>query len=144
MDARLGAALSPLSPGIRVVPAARPTRPTYQDALIVDATSGEAAVYAGYGMRLCSPERPPTLFPAVRVYSVPFDEEADGSFIALLPACGKQYSAMRTHDSGLEVLVSVPVGPCNQPPTTKRVEFPGLPQPVKHAPVGLVSTNIGI
>ncbi len=127
-------------------PAARPTRPTDQNALIIDADTGAATIYQGYGVKTCPPATAPDLMPANATFSVPFEEQPDGWYLIYLPPCGvldlmmqgpAQGQQFDLADGELEIRVTVPIGPCGQPsPTTQRLHMPDWRQPVIHAPVG--------
>jgi len=115
-----------------------PRHPTYQDALIVDAQTGAVTAYLGSGLRSCDAE--PTLYQALALYSVPFEERTTGSSVVALPPCGHLFKISRgPYDKGLrdgevEMIAEVPLGPCHAAPTTQVVRL-DYQAPIIHAPV---------
>ena len=126
--------------------------PTNENALIIDAMTGAATMYLGYGIHVCPPAAPPVLEVARADYSVPFDVQPDGSLLVHLPPCGEMNGAGRGPSTGtggtlatgeFEVLAMVPIGPCAKPPSIVNFGSADQQLPIKHAPVGPIVRQDG-
>jgi hypothetical protein len=122
--------------------------PTNEDALIIDASTGAASIYFGYGIHLCPPPASPSLQPARAEYSAAFDVQPDGSLLVHMPPCAYVSGAPdRGPSSGIggilaagefQVLVTAPIGPCGRPGSVESIANPFQERPTKHAPVGQI------
>jgi hypothetical protein len=123
-------------------------RPTKEDALIIDASTGAASIYFGYGIHLCPPPSSPSLQPARAEYSVAFDVQPNGSLLVHMPPCADASGAPdRGPSSGIggtlaagefQVLVTAPIGPCGRPGSVESMANPYQERPTTHAPVGQI------
>jgi hypothetical protein len=126
--------------------------PTNENALIIDAMTGAATMYLGYGIHVCPPAALPVVEVARADYSVPFDVQPDGSLLVHLPPCGEMSGAGRGPSTGsggklaageFEVLATVPIGPCTKPPSIVNFGSADQQLPIKHAPVGPIVRQDG-
>jgi len=111
-----------------------PTAPTNEDAVIVDAVTGAATIYLGYGIHDCPPAAPPALQPARAEFSVPYDVQSDGSLLVRLPPCGELSGAPEKGPSRgtggtlaaneIEVLATAPIGPCGRKASVESIGNP--------------------
>ena len=87
------------------------------DAVIVDATSGVAAVYAGRHS-VCGRWTTPRLAPARRYWSVPWTQAGPTTVRVTLPPCGVVSGSGLSNDQ-MSVIAATPLNvPCASPPTT--------------------------
>jgi hypothetical protein len=115
-----------------------------QSAVIVDATTGEAAVYEGaYGF--CGGWTTPSIAGAARYESIPWTVVGDptdlSSYRVTIPGCS-QVAGSSASDSAMTIVAAEPVdGPCSASPTTGIVSGSVSASYADHAPVGLLCAN---
>ena len=115
-----------------------------QSAVIVDATTGDAAIYEGaYG--ICLGWTTPSIAGAARYESIPWTVVGDptdlSSYRVAVPGCS-QVAGSSASDSAMSIVAAEPLdGPCSAAPTTQIVSGSESARYATHAPVGLLCAS---
>jgi hypothetical protein len=131
-----GAGINPPSP---TTPVSDPSR---QHALVVDATTGAAAIYAGAGPSACYVYSPPIAFPATRTDSVPWKALSGNRVRVTLPPCSVYWGMGRdTRNAPWQAAASRGFAACATSTTSKTFTEPSRLSS-DHAPIGPLCARI--